>query len=1124
MRFLDLLINRLLLLEFIFAIYADLEGQIIMEIYDKKFLGKAIRTSTKPIAFLVGAPISTDKDGNGVPGVSQMIHIIKEYIKEEMISELPDFEETIQGKLYAEQYQAAMSWIHASFHQNAVNTIIRRAVLKACKNPTSIGDPDNPTQDGEPSDWYLPPGTQGLANLICSHHPKGWGPILTPNFDPLISMAISAAGGIPRVRVLDADGNLPKEVEIRKNDINIIHFHGYWRGSDTLHTPNQLLSDRPKLNAALQHLLCKHLLVVIAYSGWDDVLTRAIANMLHDAESDFDVLWCFHQNNPAIIKDEFQHLFKKMETAIQRGRFRAYKEINCFEIFSELQSVINSQQEEVKIVNQNDSLEKSNTLVSSKTVNLQQPVLVHERSNKLTEVNNLSIPQLTIKTDFIKFLQNTDLLSRTHPNKQNVILEDIFVYPDLNRYDYLKGTEKKLNSKKIFDNVKDYSKLLVAGENQSGRTTFCKMLFNKLHSLGFVPIYIDEKRSNYQGKIENLLKKAFDEQYEGMKIESIDKQKLIPILDNFHTAKNKEKHIRDLIEFQHQIIIVDDIFGMNLKDEKLLESFKHFKIREFSPSLRNELIEKWTQLTDQSLTECATTTENERYKVVDNNTDAVNIALGKVIGTGLMPAFPFFILSILSAYDSLVNPLDQEISSQGHCYHALIYISLKKQGVRNDDMETYYNFLTELAFYYYQTEKSELTQQELNDFFEKYLLKFTLPVERGTLLSRLINTQIIIQNGRFTFSFGYLYLYYFFVAKYLSENIEKNKNIVESVINNLHTDENAYITIFISHHSKNPYILDELLANACFLFDDFSPVTLSKNELHFFDEQVDDLIKAVMPPDNHSPENERQKRLKDQDESEENSNKKKHLIQNQTEEEGFSINLEIRRSIKTVEVMGQIIKNRTGSMERPYLESVFEEAMNVILRILNSIIESIKDEEQQQNVVEAISSILDQIIAEKADVQEKKGGKVKPLSKNELEKLSKKIYWGMNFYMSYGLICKVITSLGSSKILDVIGPICDRIGTPAAFVVKNGMLMKYNKSLPIDNISKRIEKEDFSKTAIQMLKLFVINHCSTHKISFQDKQKIEQSLKISSQTILWDENKRQTEKLQEKIKVTKQID
>ena len=107
-----------------------------------------------------------------------------------------------------------------------------------------------------------------------------------------------------------------------------------------------------------------------------------------------------------------------------------------------------------------------------------------------------------------------------------------------------------------------------------------------------------------------------------------------------------------------------------------------------------------------------------RSQHIDSNTELVNAALGKIIGDGIMPAFPFFILSVISTYETFAKPLDQEITSQGYCYQALIYMYLRKQGVKNDEIEIYINFLTEFSFYFFTEKKNELSIDEFNSFMK----------------------------------------------------------------------------------------------------------------------------------------------------------------------------------------------------------------------------------------------------------------------------------------------------------------------------------------------------------------------------------------------------------------------
>ena len=717
---------------------------------------------------------------------------------------------------------------------------------------------------------------------------------------------------------------------------------------------------------------------------------------------------------------------------------------------------------------------------------------------KVVIEKEIKIKQLKITEQFSSFLQNTDLLTKAHSQKEKVFLDEIFIYPELDKYDDLREYEKKESSEKLIEDFCEYSKILIAGENQSGKTTLCKKIFIELREKNFVPVYISDKNNQYKGKIKNKILKAYKEQYETIPIEEIDKQRIVPIIDDFHFAKNKEIHIHDLSSYRHQIVVVDDIFSLNFKDENLIRSFTHFKIKEFIPSLRNQLIEKWTNLKDKKNN--ANHNENKIYQSIDNTTELVNTALGKVISSGIMPAYPFFILSVISTYEIFAKPLDQEITSQGYCYQALIYMYLRKQGVKNDEIEIYINFLTEFAFYFYTTKKDELSIDEFNTFMESYLDKYNFPIKEDTLLSKLQQTQIIALDNCNNYSFCYAYLYYFFVSKYLAEHVENNKKIIDSIINNLHKDENAYIAIFISHHSKDVYILDEIILNAYCVFDKYKPAALSKEELSFFDEQVDIIVKASLPQTNVPPEKERAKMLETQDVVEQiNRDGKKNIVQ---EEENDDLEIELRRSIKMVEVMGRIIKNRAGSLEKSRLEFIFEEAMKVHLRILTSFFELIKHEKEQQGIVDFISNRLKKIIEDKEKKDKEKKEKPKPPSQEKLEKLSKAIFWNMNFFVVYGFIDKIIHSLGSNKLTTIIEKVCDNENTPASFLLKNGMLMWYNKNLQIDTIAKKIDEDDFSETAKKVMRFMIVNHCAMHSIGFKEKQKIEHKLGISSQRLL----------------------
>lgn len=701
---------------------------------------------------------------------------------------------------------------------------------------------------------------------------------------------------------------------------------------------------------------------------------------------------------------------------------------------------------------------------------------VYNELKKIIE-NIIKIKQLEIKEEFVKFLHNTEMLTKAHSRKESVFLDDIFVPIELDKYDNLREYEERISSEELFENILDYQKIIVAGEDQSGKTTLCKMMFKEMRIRNFIPVYVSDKNTYFSGKIENRISNSLHEQYKGVDLDEIDKDRIIPIIDNFHHAKNKEKHISNLSKYPRCVIIVDDIFGLNIKDETLISSFTTFKIKELKPSLRYELVKKWNDLTDIDV--------RDNYKNIDKNTGLIDSTLGKNIGKGIMPAYPFFILSTILAYETFAMSLDQEITSQGYCYQAFIYFYLRKQGVKNDEIDIYINFLTELASYIFKEKTEELTPDNFNTFMKSYLDKYNLPIKQEILLDNL--SEIILKDSFGNFSFRYPYLYYFFVAKYLAEHIE-NENVfkeIKKIINNLHLDKNAYIAIFLTHHSKNTNIFKEIEHNALSLFKKYKPATLTKDEIRFFDEKAHIIVKAVLPPANISSEMKRKEKLNIQDDLEQS--------QEDIDEED-SIAKELRRAIKTVEVMGCIIKNRAGSLEKVRLEDIFVEAMNVHLRILDSFFEIIKDESEQKEIVNFISEKLDFI-------EEVEGG-YKELHKDEKRKFVEKIFWNINFFIMFGFIDKIVHSLGSDKLTEIVTKVCDEVNSPASFLVKNGILMNYGKNLQIKDIAKKIKENEFSEIAERATRLMVVNHCSLHQVNYKDRQRIKTLLEIPANKLL----------------------
>lgn len=248
---------------------------MVLQLAPEKALISAIQRSMRSVAFLVGSPLSMpQRPGEpGVPGTDGILQLVEQQRAGDP-ELLEEFKKAIDTGDAAGKYQRAMHFLQTWGDQDQCNAVIKEAVLRA-RRPGARPATEQ-AAEADRDGWHINEGTQALADLLVHCRDRLSGLVLTPNFDPLLSIAIARAGGTPHRIILDQDGGLGQQQIDASNVCTVVHFHGYWSGaSDTMHTPAQLLAPRPRLGEALTKLLKDHLIVTIAYGGWDDVFTRA---------------------------------------------------------------------------------------------------------------------------------------------------------------------------------------------------------------------------------------------------------------------------------------------------------------------------------------------------------------------------------------------------------------------------------------------------------------------------------------------------------------------------------------------------------------------------------------------------------------------------------------------------------------------------------------------------------------------------------------------------------------------------------------------------------------------------------------------------------------------------------
>jgi len=673
---------------------------------------------------------------------------------------------------------------------------------------------------------------------------------------------------------------------------------------------------------------------------------------------------------------------------------------------------------------------------------------------------------MELSKEFKNFLEDTGM-EFAHRNREHVSLDDIFVFPDL----------KSLN-KSVEDTRSDISgenlwecgnRILVLGDEQSGKTTLAKKLFLDAHLHGFFPLLIngiDITNSNLKAQISKLIAYV----YPSISAEELlQKPNLVCIVDDISACKLSRK-ISVVIEslnliFPRTIFLAEEPYRFIVPDFPELDDYEKLEILGFGHVRRTKLIEKWVDL---GLSEEAD--EQDVLRKVDD----LKLHVDSLVRKNIVPPKPIYILMLLQSFET-VNPQRFDLTSYGHCYQQLIYQALERARVKPTDIDTYLNVLAEIGGAILDSSTEKLNDVSLNAFFQNYSKKF-LPIDQNKVIQDLIKSSILVASET-GLHFRYRYLFYFFAAKKLSDSLHRGdaaKATIQNLVNTIHLEKASNIVLFLTHHSKDPWILDQILYSVMEIFSAEKEATLETSSLSFLQDFVKEIPELVL--ENRKAKEERLKNDKQKDVMELDENIEAE------DEDPAEFMAKVNKVFRSIEVCGQILRNRLGSLERDTLEAIVEESLSVSLRFVGIFLrwcDLVKEES-----IREINKMLD---------------KNPNLSNPKITRKAESFYLALNYAFIFLMLQKVAFSLGSAQGREIYIKVAKGKNTPASSLIQEMIELQFEKRMDFSKINEL--HDEFSKNPVcdSLLKHIVIHHCYMHNIRYQDRQKISSMFKIPIQ-------------------------
>lgn len=716
------------------------------------------------------------------------------------------------------------------------------------------------------------------------------------------------------------------------------------------------------------------------------------------------------------------------------------------------------------------------------------------------EPSDVSYPGAGKQNEFVLKKSFSDFLLASgapfsHPRKHNLTIDDIYVPPDLEELSE-KIDVNYIHSEKALDYLMTNNKVLLFGPVSSGKTSLLKVMFRRCENNAIVPLWIDGKSINTGNpeRLRKLFEEAFESEYEihWKDFWGLEPTKRALMIDDLQDAGlNRQGKLR-LFDFisQHfgivlistgNVISIQDIIEAE-KDDFLL-TCKRVALSEFSRVTRSKLIEKWLLIGQED-----TIKEPE----LDNWIKQIEEKCDIILRPSLAPSYPIYILTVAQSVDKpstgIQVPFSEDRGSFGFFYEWLITTSLHGSPKKIADLNAKYRWLAELSYEMFQNRKRLVNIQELKIFHDSHLQRYSIryiDLPYDEMVNDLISANILKQTDDYL-EFRYPCIYYYFVGRALNTRLQQpiaekhTKEIVSGLADDIDSEENECIILFLSYLSENPYIREVLLYKAKQMFSESPPADLD-TDLDFINKE--DLDLHIKLPE-AKPKTIRGKIHQQEDEEGRNAKRgTKGSEFDRSLDEQFKPTM---RASKMLRIMGQIAKNSATSLEGPDKYALLQESYLLGLRVLKKFLTLFAAgiAEFTQEVKESIRYGWEK------EMLKLPHDRRHSITDSEMGKVARASIFFLITYVTSACIYAIVKSVGTVKLYPTFRDILDKYKSLMSVrLIDVGIKLDCQMQLPLDNMAEIIQDLEHNYVGRAILRRLAFLRLMLYETDWTEKQK-----------------------------------
>jgi hypothetical protein len=682
---------------------------------------------------------------------------------------------------------------------------------------------------------------------------------------------------------------------------------------------------------------------------------------------------------------------------------------------------------------------------------------------------------------FSEFLDDPEL-TLTHRARGELRLSDVYIYPDLKRVNLTgeKGT-KIVPGEDIPQLVIEHPCLLLIGDDVSGKTALAKSLFQYLHGIGDVPVYIDAARTKLTAEAcAQQLEEAFLAAYTPAALNAyrqLDRATRVVIIDNYEQLRlSSAQRIALLEEVRKQsfrlVVLAHDLaitlHDMSLSTESVATDlpFSCYSILPFSVIRQNKLAEKWLLLD---------TSVDANAEEFVRNLEQVRRTMSILIGRNYVPAYPPYLLAILQGAESGTD-VDTNASTHGYLYELFIKTAIARRtsAVGYNVLSAY---LAHIAYTMFKSGRIELPETELRSLHTELHEQFEVLKDFEKQTNQLIEMQLFVRRHD-SYAFRHPYIFYYFLAVHLRDHLSEPEvfALIGRLASQLYKNDSASTLLFLAHLCKDRRILEILLSAAASQFKQAAEASLEA-DVEFLNKLNSSTAKLTLPE--QTPSEARKDYLEAIQASTEEEERFETVRREDVEASNSALG-QLNSALKTIQILGQLLKNFPANYNRADKDNIIGACCGLGRRVLGDLLSVFEKHE---------TAFLE-------DMLRMIGRRHSNLPRYKLEDRAAGAASALYELATAGIIIRLSHALGSKELTTTYERVFPELKSVIMRLVYVSLRLEHYDAFPESVVRKEAKELQSNPFSFRVLRFLVARHFAIFPADFKLKQSFAKLLAI----------------------------